>query len=448
MGDSPGARKGYEPAPNDRDERLSQQIPQYGLATAQHQNHQYQNQYPQQSAPSFRSDPYNLAQLSGALPNYQDSNTQRYSPSSSSTTYPVHSSQLFAGSPVSSQGHNVVYANAFSNQYPGQYATTQGQTIPTLQAGSHAAQMYFNTPGYAPHAQQHPQNYYVAQGQFLPQSPVFPVMTGGQQYVGRAPFPGNTHQHQQRSREQVYGQIGRASSTGKLPSTKTFFTYNSDQSASSSSSVVRGPPRKPRQSGHAIWIGNLPPQTALMDLVRHVCKETTGLESLFLISKSNCAFANFKDDSACAEAQAKIHDSRFQTVRLVSRLRRPSVSTSTATPAISTGPTASSSGVSVVEDDSASSTPDSEFVESKSAEVDVKVAEEGEKPKERFFIVKSLTVEDLELSVRNGIWATQSHNEEALSRAFEVCYNRKLSKNHWADVISECRECVSCIFCK
>jgi hypothetical protein len=39
---------------------------------------------------------------------------------------------------------------------------------------------------------------------------------------------------------------------------------------------------------------------------------------------------------------------------------------------------------------------------------------------EKYFIVKSLTLQDLELSVRNGIWATQSHNEEALNKAYEV----------------------------
>jgi hypothetical protein len=40
--------------------------------------------------------------------------------------------------------------------------------------------------------------------------------------------------------------------------------------------------------------------------------------------------------------------------------------------------------------------------------------------KERYFIVKSLTLQDLESSVRNGIWATQSHNEETLNKAYEV----------------------------
>lgn len=41
---------------------------------------------------------------------------------------------------------------------------------------------------------------------------------------------------------------------------------------------------------------------------------------------------------------------------------------------------------------------------------------------DRFFVLKSLTVEDLELSVQNGVWATQSHNEEALNTAFEVSF--------------------------
>jgi hypothetical protein len=42
--------------------------------------------------------------------------------------------------------------------------------------------------------------------------------------------------------------------------------------------------------------------------------------------------------------------------------------------------------------------------------------------KDKFFILKSLTVEDLELSVNTGIWATQSHNEDALNNAFKVCH--------------------------
>jgi hypothetical protein len=39
--------------------------------------------------------------------------------------------------------------------------------------------------------------------------------------------------------------------------------------------------------------------------------------------------------------------------------------------------------------------------------------------RERYFILKSLTVEDLDLSVKTGVWATQSHNEQMLANAYK-----------------------------
>jgi hypothetical protein len=39
---------------------------------------------------------------------------------------------------------------------------------------------------------------------------------------------------------------------------------------------------------------------------------------------------------------------------------------------------------------------------------------------EKFFIVKSLTLQELEQSVRHRIWATQAHNEQILNKAFEA----------------------------
>lgn len=44
-------------------------------------------------------------------------------------------------------------------------------------------------------------------------------------------------------------------------------------------------------------------------------------------------------------------------------------------------------------------------------------------PTAKYFILKSLTVEDLELSTKNGIWTTQSHNEAALNQAFDDVEN-------------------------
>jgi len=158
-----------------------------------------------------------------------------------------------------------------------------------------------------------------------------------------------------------------------------------------------------------------------MQLVLHVCKEAPGLESLFLISKSNCAFANFKDEASCTDAQVKIHDSKFQTVRLVSRLRRGSVPATTG-PAIPTGPAALSPPLNPPVARSPSPDHDSKSKERSPVDLDdfSDTKKDSSIPKDKFFIVKSLTVEDLELSVRNGIWATQSHNEEALNKAFQV----------------------------
>jgi hypothetical protein len=188
------------------------------------------------------------------------------------------------------------------------------------------------------------------------------------------------------------------------------------------SPAPRGPPRKPRQSGHALWVGNLPPGTQVADLKDHFSRNATKeIESVFLISKSNCAFVNYKTESACADAMLRFHDSRFQGVRLVCRLRRGSAPTS------SGAPVNQSSGI--------SGTESQENIASSTTEVVQQVAEPEEmngptvdrdaptavaKVKEKFFVVKSLTVEDLELSVRTGIWATQAHNEASLNKAYQV----------------------------
>ncbi|KAK4144626.1 zinc finger CCCH domain-containing protein 45 [Dichotomopilus funicola] len=208
-------------------------------------------------------------------------------------------------------------------------------------------------------------------------------------------------------------------------------TNGGDQPNDQQSNVVRGPPRKPRQSGHAIWIGNLPPQTELMGLVHHVCKVTEGLESLFLISKSNCAFANFPDDLSCSTAQRKLHDSKFMTVRLVSRLRKSTVEGPAGVTA-PTGPAASvmpqAGGTTQEADTNAARDDGTGLIPSQPEVTDPRagalpVTNGSSAHTDRFFILKSLTVEDLELSVQSGTWATQSHNEEKLSVAFKEADN-------------------------
>lgn len=57
---------------------------------------------------------------------------------------------------------------------------------------------------------------------------------------------------------------------------------------------------------------------------------------------------------------------------------------------------------------------------------------------EKFFVVKSLTLQDLEQSVRNGIWATQAHNEQSLNKAFEVEACIPLLDKHELTTIPDC----------
>ncbi|KAI5244186.1 hypothetical protein E4T42_07210 [Aureobasidium subglaciale] len=206
-------------------------------------------------------------------------------------------------------------------------------------------------------------------------------------------------------------------------------------------SYPRGPPRKPKQSGHALWVGNLPPGTTIGALKDHFSYDATDdIESVFLISKSHCAFANYRDEAACVAAMSRFHESRFQGVRLVCKLRRHTSaggvsSASTLSPSVTksnekeekpshkvihetpSGP--------IIVDGSANQSTKKKMAQSSSESMyrDVEAAYSGSNSTRvpgKYFVVKSLTLADLEASVRNGVWTTQSHNEVALNHAYET----------------------------
>lgn len=186
-----------------------------------------------------------------------------------------------------------------------------------------------------------------------------------------------------------------------------------------------------------------------MSLVNHVCKQASHLDSLFLIGKSNCAFANFTSEAASLAAVQKVHDSRFESVRLVSRLRKqtvegasgitaptgPAAITAQSQPQLQPQPHPKSPQVSTsppMVDGATSPRAESDKMTSGTKQTPTSpastpgdkrlssVAAPAAPHKDRFFVLKSLTVEDLNLSVQTGVWATQSHNEETLNKAFEV----------------------------
>ena len=182
-----------------------------------------------------------------------------------------------------------------------------------------------------------------------------------------------------------------------------------------------------------------------MDLKDHFSRDATReIESLFLISKSNCAFVNYRTEAACTASMTRFHDSRFHGVRLVCRLRRSSVPNAQMSIPQKDGMKASphdqAQSIDITRASTPASTPDDSPTKEESHEsalldgvdgVDGVHATDGvdgvdgvgssdERVPEKYFVVKSLTMQDLDASVRNGVWATQSHNEEVLNKAFKV----------------------------
>ena len=192
---------------------------------------------------------------------------------------------------------------------------------------------------------------------------------------------------------------------------------------SSKLSILRGPPRKPRQSGHALWVGNLPFSADLVKLKEHFSNgATTTIESLFWMPKSKSAFVNYRSSEALSNAMTRFHNSSVEGVRLVCRVRRADLSI----------PIAPTEGSRAGDDSKASRSPasknDAETEQNggRSSLESLRESELNMKPpldnnaKKRFFIMKALTTEDLQLSGQSGYWMTQEHNETTLNQAYTV----------------------------
>lgn len=202
--------------------------------------------------------------------------------------------------------------------------------------------------------------------------------------------------------------------------------------------VPRGPPRKPKRSGHAIWVGNIPMGASIEALKDHFSRDATmDIESVFLMAKSNCAFVNYVTEEACLAAVERFNHSLFGSVRLLCRIRRdPSSSNRDGSqssgsvsrspmPTESTMSSAASSNEKLDEvgdavaglginqdDDDDANVPDTSAVPSQQSML------VNTKPEDRYFVLKSLTKEDLQESLMKGTWETQAHNQQILHDAF------------------------------
>ncbi|KAK3989201.1 zinc finger CCCH domain-containing protein 45 [Cladorrhinum sp. PSN332] len=395
-----------------------------GIANAlpQHQQQQQAQQH-QHQQPGYRAPPYSNSPQRYNTAAMPSPGTTAQTPVSHLGPAPNHQFYL------AQQAHMAHYYPPLSPQQPGTNLPSRpdmnfyaGAPMIVNQQHHPGAHYYYQTPaftGQGPHVQ--------AQLQMLGQ------------YTQPHPQHQPQEQQSQHQPQQQQHQDHQAQLHPDYGATHPVQPANLP-SESRQTNVVRGPPRKPRQSGHAIWIGNLPPQTSLMDLVHHVCRETDGLESLFLISKSSCAFANFKDEESSIAAQRKLHDSKFMMVKLVSRLRKSTVEgpagvtaptgpASSASSAQQKGPASNQVNATHTNEDQTAAPAEetgpavTETTTFGSRRVRFASASGAITQNDRFFILKSLTIEDLDLSVKTGIWATQSHNEQILNDAFKNSEN-------------------------
>ncbi|KAL8657617.1 MAG: hypothetical protein Q9226_001743 [Calogaya cf. arnoldii] len=379
---------------------------------------------------------FNLSELTDALPqNFSQQDEAERSTSGSSTALHQQTPSPFAGqTPMTTPGYSM-YSSQYGTSY--QQVTGNAQAYPHPQANQNAQTLGPNPvqtpyPGHTYYPPQQQQPYMLYPGPYGPAGQHHPSLpTAYAQSFGRG-----THQFGVGPMSQPIPDVasipGRVSQYGGFsPSGHLGYGLGSGAMFGRSGPISgpipsspRGPPRKPKQSGHALWVGNLPSGTQVIDLKDHFSLEATKtIESVFLISKSNCAFVNYRSDEACAAAMTRFHDSRFQGVRLVCRLRRGAPGPASGVP---TGPAtllpaiaASQSAIESIRQNREVSSRAEAMVQADDADR----CQVSAKGSNKFFIMKSLTVEDMELSVRNSIWATQAHNEEALNKAFGTAEN-------------------------
>ncbi|PLB54295.1 hypothetical protein P170DRAFT_12890 [Aspergillus steynii IBT 23096] len=347
--------------------------------------------------------------------------------------YPLHALQSYPGT------HPNPNPAPYNYQFPQAYAhygQAQPQSAPQTQnSGYHSlnttSPTHFGIPvsnqivGHGHHYQQHYQGPTQASSPARGRDPLHTPVHVGTHSSPVTQKPATTTQPPPGARLQALNMDYDVSKTivdGSTPMKSASIHSSSTDSTSlrptqTPSLIPRGPPRKPKQSGHALWVGNLPPGTNIVDLKNYFSRDATkDVESVFLISKSNCAFINYKTETACITALERFNDSRFNGTRLVCRLRRGPM-----TPASNLDPFGPSTLVH--NGDSRMVTDNPGGLRSSTGSKGTTGSEPSSWVPNRYFVVKSLTVEDLEFSRRSGIWATQSHNEDCLNQAYESADN-------------------------
>ncbi|KAL1745014.1 YT521-B-like domain-containing protein [Schizophyllum fasciatum] len=241
----------------------------------------------------------------------------------------------------------------------------------------------------------------------------------------------------------------------------------------------RTPVRRPyhpnppaHRSEWVMWVGNVPSDATHEELYRFFNvpylpgDDTTGVLSIFPISRSNCAFVNYSGQGPLEEAIKRFNGKQLRPndprcPGFVCRVRKVDDDLKAGVGAqrgmgihskwirdqknkLKAGPPSITSAASAASEDAPPTTPSSASgdvvagMSNLSMSSDEHSTTTGLKsnssgsyastnssllashfPK-RYFILKSLTQFDLDLSVEKGVWATQKHNEGILDQAYRT----------------------------
>jgi hypothetical protein len=168
-------------------------------------------------------------------------------------------------------------------------------------------------------------------------------------------------------------------------------------------------------------VGNLPPAANIADLKDHFSRGATSeIQSIFLIAKSNCAFVNYRSEFSCVTAVERFNGSELHSIRLVCRPKRSSANTGNAStiagsPKPAVNPNSAPKGLdrAVAIDelldpvivDSASTAPGT---------TDTLMAlpnPVAAKAPKLFFVLKSLTLQDLAFNAADNVYLIFSANK-------------------------------------
>ena len=98
------------------------------------------------------------------------------------------------------------------------------------------------------------------------------------------------------------------SSNGSFPNSCIRISNETPQRSLGSDTLSSlGPLFKPKESGFALWVGNLPQNVMAQELKAYFASPQ--LQSIFLIRKSHCGFVNYATEEACSDA-LKFFDGR------------------------------------------------------------------------------------------------------------------------------------------